>query len=997
MIARVVRAVRCARMLPVLLLLALAASAVQAQVDPRGSARTLRTAHFRVHFEPSHETMARRAAAYAEQAWTLLAAELAVPDVPIELLVADNLDVSNGFATPFPTNRIVVYALPPLFVPELRHYDDWLQLVILHELAHIFHLDRARGLWSFGRKIFGRNPTLLPNGFLPSWVIEGLAVHYEAKLLGTGRLVSSEWPMIARTAALRGRVPSPDAWSLATSRFPLGQHAYGYGAMLMSQLASRGDGDGMRRFVDAVASHPIPFRPNRNARVAFGESFSTAFDGFRDSLDALADTVRGRSRTDTLRTVRAAGMTWFAEQPRWESDSTLLVSVNNGEDVSGVYRAFVRSTGMSLERLSRRNTLDANAIGADGTLVWGQLDFEDPYVVRSRLWRTDPSGHEAAIDNTRRVLLPDVRADGEVVAVRAVAGSTDLVRVGREGVVRTLLAGVLDTAYTEPRWSPDGTRLVAIRALRGGTQQVVLLDTLGRVTDVVSSARGISSVPTFTADGARVLWAGDRTGSLQLEVADARDGAGATVRTLTRSLTGIGSPSVSPRGDRVAALEYTLEGLQLVVLPMHEGYVFTPSDRMPGTVPYAAVSRAEPVVPDSAPSTPYRAWRQLVPRWWMPIVSEGSDGASTYGLSSSSSDIRRRHAWSAQLTRHPRLGETEGNAAWRFSALPRVGSWQPVADASGAQLWDRFALFDSARAEVGTLQRRSQFASLALTLSRPRIRASSSVSFGAQVEQRDYSTTPAPLLGGLDPVFARGTRYPSVFASGSYSNTMRAGRAISLEDGVSVSGAVQRRWREDRPEQASWRTTGVVRGYKAFDWGGFARHALALRASGGVTDRNAATELSLGGTSGTRVELLPGVLLGDPSRLFPVRGFAPGVQRGSRAVSTSVEYRAPLAMPTRGVGLVPLFLDRVSMVAFADAGRAWCDAAVRTSAQATVLCLPSGVRDGWIASAGAELSLDLGVQWDAPYRVRLGWAQPVVRPVDIARGGTVFFTLGASF
>jgi len=988
---------RVGRMRQVLLLLLLGASAVQAQVDPRGSARTLRTAHFRVHFEPSHEAMARRAAAYAEQAWTMLASELAVPDVPIELLVADNLDMSNGFATPFPTNRIVVYALPPLFVPELRHYDDWLQLVILHELAHIFHLDRSRGVWGLGRKIFGRNPTLLPNGLLPSWIIEGLAVHYEAKLLGSGRLVSSEWPMIARTAALRGRVPGPDAWSLTTRRFPLGQHAYGYGAMLMSQLASRGDGDGMRRFVDAVASHPIPFRLDRNARTAFGVSFREGFRDFRDSLDALADTVRRRASGDTMRTWRALGMRWFAEQPRWESDSTLLVGVNSGQDVAGVYRAFVRDRGVFLERLSRRNTLDANAVGADGSITWGQLDFEDPYVVRSRLWRTDSRGDETHIDGTRRLLLPDVRADGEVLAVRAVAGTTELVRMSRDGVVRTLVAGALDTAYTEPRWSPDGARLVAIRVLRGGTQQVVLLDTLGRVTDVVSSARGISSVPTFTADGARVIWAGDRTGSLQLEVADARDGAGATVRTLTRSLTGIGSPAVSPRGDRVAALEYTLEGLQLVVLPMHEGDVFVAADRMPGTVPYAAESRAAPVVPDSSPSTPYRAARQLVPRWWMPIVSEGSDGAATYGFSSSSSDIRRRHAWSAQLTRHPNRGELEGNAAWRVSALPRVGGWQPVADASGAQLWDRFALFDSLRTAVGALHRRAQIASMALTLSRPRVRASSSVSLGAQVEQRDYATTPVPLLGALDPVFARGTRYPSVFASGSYSNTMRAGRAISLEDGFSVSGAVQRRWREDRPDQASWRTTGVLRGYRAFDWGGFSRHAVALRASGGVTDRHAVTELSLGGTSGTRVELLPGVQLGDPSRLFPVRGFAPGVQRGSRAVSSSVEYRAPLAMPTRGVGLVPLFLDRVSVTAFADAGRAWCDAAVRASAQAAVLCLPSGVRDGWLASAGAELSLDLGVQWDAPYRVRLGWAQPVVRPVDIARGRSVFFTLGASF
>jgi hypothetical protein len=973
---------------------AAATSSASAQVDPRGAARTLRSEHFRVHFSPEHEALARRAVAYAESAWVQLAQELAEPDAPVELLVGDNLDVSNGFATTFPTNRITVFALPPHMVPELRHYDDWLQLVITHELAHVFHIDRARGLWSLGRKVLGRNPALMPNAFLPSWVIEGLAVHYEAKFTGSGRLVSSEWPMLARAAAVRGRVPPVHSWSLTSSRFPLGQHAYGYGAMLMSQLAARED-SGMRRFVDAVASHPIPWRLDRNARAGFGVSFTEAARGFRDSLGRVGDSVRARAAGDTLRLLRAPGMTWFAAQPRWQHDSALLVSVNDGQDVAGLYRAQVQSGGLALERLSRRNSLDATAIGPDGTLTWTQLDFDDPFVLRSRLWRTDANGRESRLGDATRLFLPDVRTDGAVVAVRALAGTTELVRVQANGDVRTLTPASLDTAYTEPRWSPRGDRLVAVRLLRGGAQQVVLLDTTGRVTDVVSSARGIASVPTFTPDGARVVWSGDRTGALQLEVGEAREDGGRAVRTLTRSLTGVASPAVSPNGQRVAALEYTLDGWQLVVLPMHDGYVDEP--RMPGTRAYADTSRSLRITPDTSRAESYSPWRQLVPRWWMPVVGEGSDGGATFGVSSSGLDIRRRHAWAAQLTRHPSRGEHEGSAVWRYSALPAVSSWQPFVDANGVQYWDRFAVIDSARRPIGELQRRSQVVGAGLTLSRPRVRTSSSFTVGAQYEMRRFGTSPDTLLGGLDPIYARGTRYPSVYVSGSWANTMRAGRAISLEDGVGITGTVQRRWRDDRPGLASYRSTVAARAYKAFDWGGFSRHALAVRAAAGLTDRDATSELSLGGTSGTLAELVPGVLVGDPARLFPVRGFAPGVQRGSRVVATAFEYRAPLAMPARGVGLVPLFLDRTSVTFFGDAGRAWCDGAVREGAQAGVVCLPPGVRDGWLASVGAELALDLGVQWDAPYRVRLGWAQPVARPADVSRQGTLFFTLGSSF
>jgi hypothetical protein len=496
-----------------------------------------------------------------------------------------------------------------------------------------------------------------------------------------------------------------------------------------------------------------------------------------------------------------------------------------------------------------------------------------------------------------------------------------------------------------------------------------------------------------------VLWAGDRTGRLQLEVGDARTGGGAELRTLTRSLTGVSAPAVSPDGTQVAALEYTLSGRQLVVYAMHEGYVNEPyTPGAPRYAPTSQVTREAPSVSaDEAPSRAYQPWPQLVPRWWLPVVGEGSDGAATYGVFSSGFDTRRRHAWAGQLTRHPALGEMEGSLAWRVSTLRARGGWQPLVDLSSSQGWDRFAIVDSARTPLGDLSRRARFVNAALTLVRPRVRTNASLAVGASLEQRGFRTDPAPLLDRLDPLFARGTRYPSVFVSGAFNNTMRAGRAVSLEDGFGVSGLVQRRWRDDRPDLASWRATGVLRAYKALDWPGFARHALAARVAGGVTDRNAATELSIGGTSGTQSEVLPGVMVGDPARLFAVRGFAPGVQRGARALTGSVEYRAPLAMPARGVGLLPLFVDRVSTALFADAGRAWCPDDVRRGAAAAVVCLPSGVRDGWLASAGVELAADLGVMWDLPARARVGAAHPVVRPADVARGGSVYFTLGTSF
>lgn len=999
--------------------------ALQAQVDPRGSVETIRTEHFRVHFATGNELLARRAAAFAETAWVQLANELAPPDAPVELLVADNLDLSNGYATTFPTNRIVVFSMPPIAVPELRVNDDWLQRVITHELAHIFHLDRARGLWSVGRKLFGRNPALVPNSFLPSWMIEGLAVHYETSLTGSGRLASSGFPMIARTAAQQNALHGPDAWSLTSSRFPLGQLAYGYGSMLMSQMASRTRDDGttagMRDFVDAVAIHPLPYRLDRSARLGFGVSIGDAFEQYRDSVRGSLDAIDRWAALDTMPRLVANGMEWFAEMPRWESDSTLVLAVNNGRDVSGVYRARVlamRRDGtvgttpfaITLERIARRNTLDAN-VPYDSTLVFAQLEYDDPYLLRSRLYARDAKENESVLAGTERLMYPDVRAsDGAVIAVRVLPGTAELVRLQPDGTVHTFAAASLDTIWSEPRWSPDGARVVAVRMLSGATQEIVVLDSTGRVQHVVHSARAIATMPGFTANGEQVVWATDLLGNMQLAVASATPCADACEpRYLTTSRTGVTAPAVSPDGARVAALEYTQRGWRLIVLPMHAGYALSdtdPAQRLPTSTPYALESRAPVVTPDSSAATPYNTLRQLWPRWWTPVVGQGSDGATVYGGATSGADILRRQAWFVSATWHPTRHELEGNAAWRYSNLPRVGSWQPTLDVSGVQQWARFDINDTLGGIIGELQRQSRYLTLSTSFSRPRVRHVASATVGAQLETRGYGTTPDSLLGGLERIYQRGRKSPSVFVSGSWGNTMRAGRAISSENGVSLSGTLAHAWRSGTEELRSWRATGVARGYRALGSGSsaggvfgadFARQVLAVRVSGGLTDQNAGTELSIGGISGTRAELVPGVMVGDPSRLFPVRGFAPGVQRGTQVVSGTVEHRLPLAMVARGVGLLPMFLDRVSFNSFVDAGRATCGAGVRASRAGASLCERGSARDGWLVSAGGELHLDLGVSWDTPWRARLGVAQPFMRPSAISGATSMYFTLGTSF
>src|SRR5688500_1754387 len=128
-----------------LFLSALLASRASAQVNPERDWRTLKTGRFYIHYTPELEEAARRVAVQAESAYVTLSRFMKPPRGRIDVIIGDNVDLPNGYATPIPTNRIGIYATPPVFESALRFTDDHLQLVLTHELAHVFHLDRAGG------------------------------------------------------------------------------------------------------------------------------------------------------------------------------------------------------------------------------------------------------------------------------------------------------------------------------------------------------------------------------------------------------------------------------------------------------------------------------------------------------------------------------------------------------------------------------------------------------------------------------------------------------------------------------------------------------------------------------------------------------------------------------------------------------------------------------------------------------------------------------------
>ena len=988
------RALLARALLPLLPLLALTAAPLAAQLSPDAHWRTLTTPHFRVHFSTGLDSLAKRTAGSAERAYAGLANELHPPRGTIDIVLGDNTDYSNGYATVFPTNRITLYARPPVDAIALKYIDDWIDLVVTHELTHIFHLDRTRGWWALGQYVFGRNPFLFPNLYTPNWLDEGIAVYYESRLTGAGRVNGTEHSAIARAKALDNMTPAVNALSTSVPEYPLGETVYAYGSLLVDYIARTQGPAKLRTFIETSAARTIPYLLNANAKAGFGIGFDSAFKHWSDSVRAGALAFSGT--TAQPRDIATRG--WYAEKLRWVDDDHLIFARNDGRAIPSLSEMDVR-TGET-RALERRTSLDATTQLANGARVWAEQDFIDPYTVRSRVYFAR-DGKTTTVLPDRRLLQPSARmADGvcasvdcfDIVAVELNPGTTGLARIvtrdgdGELGVqYRAISTFSPDTTWSDPRWSHRGARIAAVRSVYGATSEVVILDTLGTVEKVLGRARGVTQAPSWSPNDDAVYFTSDRSGRPAIYRATVESGA---LVKIAESATSLTESEVSPNGTRLATLHLRGDGFRIATIETPASGVTADSSSV------LALSNRRPVASlDSiaAPVSAYSSWRGLVPRYWLPALEPSDEGRTSYGFLTSASDVIGRHAYAVQGTLEPKRSEPNLNVSYQYAGLGN-----PVLGVTGAERWDHFGLFDAKKVRVGTLARRKMIGDIAVTFSRPRVRSNTYLSLGVEQEWRDFRTDPSELQSKIDTTLRKTYTYPALIVSAGFSNARQPILAISPEDGVQLSATIRQRWRSDAAEATrSTSVIAVANAFKSLDLPGFSHHVLAVRAAYGWADRKTASDFAAGGVSGSTLQIAPGVVLGDGRRTFFVRGFPGGAQRGSQAVAGSAEDRLPSAVPSGGYKFLPLFLQRVSAAVFTDAASAWCPG---TYASTSAVCPVKGTPQQTMASAGAELQMNAALQYDVPFLFRFGAATPLAgRSYFGSSTVAAYFTVGLAF
>ena len=908
------------------LFLLLVASRAEAQVDPSGTWRTLHTPHFRIHFRPTYRDAALVEAREAERSYGLLATELHPPRGVVDITLADDIDAANGLTTVAPTNRITIFAAPPAGDHGLLFFDSWLRLVTTHELTHVFHLDRSRGLWRGLQRVFGRAPGLFPNEYQPSWVIEGLATYYESKFTNAGRVRGSFHTQVLGADRAAGASRSPWNATLFT-RWADGLVPYAYGSRFFHYLAGAVGDSVVPRFVEATSAQLIPFRVGRQvARVASGRTLGR--DWPRGTAPDLPGTSvappAGRVLDSLLRTEPV---------PRVSPDGRRVAYVRDDGKGASVLRVLDVATERSLAAHRVNGGVDYDWLG--DTLVITQLDFTTRWRIRSDLYRWVPGRAWRRATRGAGLVAP-AGGGGRLAAIALEPASS------RPTMPAPAVPG--GAVWQDVTPSADGRRVAGSRIVDGRwallrwpadspDAAAVLLETDGSIADVVWTP------------GGELWFVADPTGMPQ--VYRWRDSGGGRAQPLTNEPLGARAPAPLPDGTLLyAALR--ARGWEL--------------RRTSALEQAAAVTFAEPLAFDSAPAVPlsetgYTMWPSLRPQFWIPVFENAGPTGRFGGALTAGTDALGRFAYATDLFVSPEPFRAEGDFALVCSALGN-----PTLDVSAWASWTDLGRPPSA--PTVTVSELDHYAALGASFVTRRWRSLASLRVAAELERTRYAAIPDTALAAVCPGCVTQN-----LVGGSVTLTLSrlvtGALSISPENGVAWSATYRR-----REEQGSARWSNELRSRLALyarvpGPGGFAHHVLALRLLAGATNGPLGMLFRVGGVAPQGVNVFFAPTL-SATRAFPLRGYASGELRGQRAAAGSVEYRVPLALVGRALGHLPVGVDRVWLNLFADAGDAWAPGA---SPRLTRL-----------RSAGVELASRMTVSYDFPLSVRLGVAQPLTAP-----------------
>lgn len=941
--------------------------------DPALRFRRSQTAHFTIYFHQGEDAVAARLSRIVEETYTSLGSTFGWTLPPhTHVVLVDQSDLSNGYATPLPYNTVVLFGAWPSGHEGLGLSDDWLRLVFTHEFTHIAHLDRSRGWARAVRGVFGRVPLAFPNLTLPTWQIEGIATYFESAVTGQGRELARDFRAIEVEPARAGRRMPLDRVNGGLVQWPGGTSVYSYGLGFHEYLAGQTDSQRLVALADRTAGR-LPFFGSTAFKPVFGDRLGTLWSAYQTDLversSKLPPFVGPRQLTHE--TFAVSGVRFLA--PLCEGcDQVLAYSVRNPHEFPSLKTI---PAGGGPARTVTTRFLGETVGSSRQRILFDQREYARNAGLYSDLYSLDrTAGTVRRLTDGLRIADPDLSPDGRMVV------ATQQDRDRRRLVLLTLaddgtvgmpqpLRDEPDVQYATPRWSPDGSSVAAERHRRGETSEVVVIAIADGAMRTVARGTTRAVTPAWMPSGRRLIVAVDAADTPFNLVEVSADGDGSSGRQLTTTSGGALWPDVSADGRQLAYVGFTGSGYDVFTqpYPADAPVVALPASARPSAANAAPTAApADAAVADGSTGERYSPWQTLAPRAWTPLVFSDADQAQV-GVSTSGIDVLGYHAYSASAwwrVRAPADVPAADSAVPDWNAAYVYDRWQPQFFASASRATSFFTGASADERGPSTLREQTLEAGVSLPIRRALRSQRVLLSATRSINTLDFATT------------AETFRRLALRSGWSYRSARSYGYSISAEDGVAVGIGVEAAG--GRMGSLADATTVTADG-RAYLRGLARHHVVAVRAAAARSDgpRAYGRTFRLGGATSNASPL-------DFSRsaFSLLRGFGTDAFAGRRLALVNADYRLPLLRIERGHGTWPLFVRQLHGAVFADVGHTWRDELRWRDVK---------------TSYGVELAADVVAGYSLPFTVVAGVARGHDGAGRLRDRTTYFLRVGRAF
>ena len=488
----------------------------------------------------------------------------------VSILLQNQTNVSNGFVTVGPF-RSEFYMTPPQF----DQATDWVDLLAIHEYRHVQqYANTQRGITKLVKNVLGSWAWGgLFGTVLPRWYFEGDAVDMETQLSATGRGRQPAFNMQYRSLIQEEKYYNYEkagAGSLkdfVPSWYPLGYYMTTYGK---EQFGN----DIWAKVVDESVRYKGLFFPFSNSlKRHTGLSTKSLYSVVRNELDSLwnnfpVSDFDGLPTPTTINNTNKKTVIHY-NNPQFIVGNQMIVQKGGYNQINGYYlldkfggETKITEPGILLDRTM------APFSAAKNLICWAELSFHPRWRNKNysiiRVFNVDTK-KKFKISSKSRLFAPALSPDAKKIVALEVSESLAnqlVIMNAQSGEVIQKIPNPENTFYHYPKWTVDGTQIIAIAKIKE-RQILQLIDpTNGVVSNLLPPTVHQLSQPFPFGDF--IFFSAAFGASNNIYAYHLKE---KTLFQVTNSNIGAFQPAVDLEGAKIVYSEFSSEGYNVKSIP----------------------------------------------------------------------------------------------------------------------------------------------------------------------------------------------------------------------------------------------------------------------------------------------------------------------------------------------------------------------------------------------------------------------------------------------